>query len=108
MEYITFLVENVYISGIYKQTGLPMGTECAPMLANSFLFRYEYAYTKEMLKTAYGTALATRHTVWYVVDLLTFNNHIPLKTKHPTSTPNINSQDNYRVPRPGLLSGRSN
>ena len=38
MEYIKFLVDNVYISvrkRIYKQTvGIPMGTDCAPMLAN--------------------------------------------------------------------------
>ena len=78
MEYIKFLVDNVYISvgnRIYKQTvGIPMGTDCAPMLANLFLFSYEYAYTKEMLKTDYGTALAMRHTVRYIDDLLTFNN----------------------------------
>ena len=78
IEYIKFLVDNVYISvgnRIYKQTvGIPMGTDCAPMLANLFLFSYEYAYTKEMLKTDYGTALAMRHTVRYIDDLLTFNN----------------------------------
>ena len=49
MEYIKFLVDNVYISvgnRIYKQTeGIPMGTDCAPMLANLFLFSYEYAFT---------------------------------------------------------------
>ena len=78
MEYIKFLVDHVYISvgnRIYKQTvGIPMGTDCAPILANLFLFSYEYAYTKEMLKTDYDTALAMRHTVRYIDDLLTFNN----------------------------------
>ena len=52
MEYKKFLVDNVYISVgncIYKQTvGIPMDTDCAPMLANLFLFSCEYAYTKGM------------------------------------------------------------
>ena len=108
-----FLVDNVYISvgnRIYKQTvGIPMGTDCAPMLANLFLFSYEYAYTKEMLKTDYGTALAMRHTVRYIDDLLTFNNPtFKDKTSDlypPALTP---KKTNYRVPRPCLLSGPPN
>ena len=71
-------MDNVYISvgnRIYKQTvGIPMSKDCAPMLANLFLFSYEYAYTKEKLKIDYATALAMRHTVRYIDDLLTFIN----------------------------------
>ena len=50
-----------------------MGTDCTPTLANLFLFSYEYAYTKEMLKMDYGIALAMRHNVRYIDDLLTIN-----------------------------------
>ena len=37
---------------VFKQTvGIPMGTDFAPLLANLFLFFYEYNYVKEKLKT---------------------------------------------------------
>ena len=42
VEQIKFLVDNIYIqvgNRIFKQTiGIPMGTDCAPLLANLFLF----------------------------------------------------------------------
>ena len=42
IEYIRFLINNIYIkvgNRVFKQTiGIPMGTDCAPLLANLFLF----------------------------------------------------------------------
>ena len=33
---------------IFRQTvGIPMGTDCAPLLANLYLFYYEYLYNEE-------------------------------------------------------------
>ena len=41
IEYIQFLINNIYVkvgNRVFKQTiGIPMGTDCAPLLANSFL-----------------------------------------------------------------------
>ena len=44
VEWTNYLIDNVYIkvgSKVYRQTvGIPMGTDCAPQLANLFLFHY--------------------------------------------------------------------
>ena len=44
-EALTFLLDNVYIrfrSKLYRQiVGIPMGTNCAPLVAGLFLFCYE-------------------------------------------------------------------
>ena len=52
---IKFLVENIYIQvgdKIFRQTiGIPMGTDCAPLLANLFLFYYEYKIHERKIKT---------------------------------------------------------
>ena len=45
---------NIYVkvgNRVFKQTiGIPMGTDCAPLLANLFLFFYEYKYVKDKLR----------------------------------------------------------
>ena len=44
-EALTFLLDNIYIrfgSKLYRQiVGIPMGTSCAPLVADLFLFCYE-------------------------------------------------------------------
>ena len=44
-EALTFLLDNIYIrfgSKLYRQVvGIPMGTNCAPLVADIFLFCYE-------------------------------------------------------------------
>ena len=44
-EALTFLLDNIYIrfgSKLYRQiVGIPMGTNCAPLEADLFLFCYE-------------------------------------------------------------------
>ena len=44
-EALTFLLDNIYIkfgSKLYRQiVGIPMGTNCAPPVADLFLFCYE-------------------------------------------------------------------
>ena len=53
VEQIKFLVDNIYIqvgNKIFRQTiGIPMGTDCAPLLANLFLFYYEYKFMKDKI-----------------------------------------------------------
>ena len=45
---VEYLIDNIYVSignRVYRQcVGIPMGTDCAPLLANLFLFYYEYYY----------------------------------------------------------------
>ena len=44
-EALTFILDNIYISfgsELYRQiVGIPMGTNCAPLVADRFLFCYE-------------------------------------------------------------------
>ena len=75
---IKFLVENIYIqvgNKIFRQTiGIPMGTDCAPLLANLFLFYYEYKFMKEKLKQNSQVAKIFSNAFRYIDDLLTLNN----------------------------------
>ena len=52
---VEYLIDNIYVSignRVYKQcVGIPMGTDCALLLANLFLFYYEYNYMKNLIKT---------------------------------------------------------
>ena len=51
--------------------GIPMGTDCAPLLANLFLFYYEYKYMKNLIKTNLMLAKKFNGTMRYIDDLLT-------------------------------------
>ena len=49
---IDFLIDNIFIqvgNMVFRQCiGIPMGTDCTPLLANLFLFYYEYNYNNEV------------------------------------------------------------
>ena len=51
-----------------------MGTDCAPLVANLFLFYYEYRYMRNMIKTNLMLAKRFSNTTRYIDDLLTLNN----------------------------------
>ena len=53
-----------------------MGTDCAPLLANLFLFYYEYTckYMKNLIKDNLQVAMKFNGTMRYIDDLLTLNN----------------------------------
>ena len=78
VEQIKFLAENIYIqvgNKSFRQTiGIPMWTDCAPLLANLFLFYYEYKFMKENLKQNSQVAKIFSNTFRYIDDLLTLNN----------------------------------
>ena len=75
---IKFLVDNIYIqvgNKIFRQTiGIPMGTDCAPLLANLFLFYHEYKFMKAKLKQSSQVAKLFSNTFRYIDDLLMLNN----------------------------------
>ena len=51
VELTEYLIDNVYVKAgnrVYRQTiGIPMGTDCAPQLANLYLFHHEYMFLNE-------------------------------------------------------------
>ena len=85
---IDWLIDNTYVEVgdiILRQTiGIPMGTDCAPYLANLFLFSYEFTYLNSLLKQKKFDILNKfRRCARYIDDLLLINNNNYLKNhKH--------------------------
>ena len=72
VEYVEYLVDNIYVSignRVYRQC------DCAPLLANLFLFYYEYKYMKNLTKNEIWVARKFNNTMRYIDDLLTLNNN---------------------------------
>jgi hypothetical protein len=44
-----FLVNNIYVVYEEQSVGIPMGTNCAPLLADLFLYSYEAEFVKKKL-----------------------------------------------------------
>ena len=71
VEWTEYLIDNVYIkvgNSVYRQTiGMRMGTDCAPQLANLFLFHYEYLYMKNLMRDNLCMAKKFDNTVRYMI-----------------------------------------
>ena len=78
VELVEYLIDNIYINVgnrvFRQQVGIPMGTDCAPLLANLFLFYYEYRYMKGLIKNNITLAKRFNFTTRYIDDVLTLNN----------------------------------
>ena len=57
-----------------QKIGIPMGTDCAPFLANLFLYSYEYKwiYEQRVLKN-YSTLNGFKNCCRYIDDLMANN-----------------------------------
>jgi len=76
---IKWLINNTYVTvgdQIFRQTiGIPMGTDCAPYLANLFLYAYEFRFMKNTLKAKNFKLLHQfNRSCRYIDDLLLINN----------------------------------
>ena len=75
LEWLEFLIDNVYIqvgNKVFRQRiGILMG---ASLLANLFLFYYEYKYMQHIISSNLRLAKKFSNTVKYIDDLLTLNN----------------------------------
>ena len=74
-EALTFLLDNIYIrfgSELYRQiVGIPMGTYCAPLVADLFLFCYERDFMLSLSEdNQSGVIEAFDSTSRYLDDLL--------------------------------------
>ena len=75
---VKLIIDNCYVSyheNIFKQViGIPMGTNCAPYLANIFLHMYEYDYLKILVdKGEIVTAKKLANTFRYQDDCIALN-----------------------------------
>ena len=75
---VYYLIDNIYVSvgnRVFRQCiGIPMGTDCAPLLANLYLFHFEYVYMRRLISSNMSKARAFSNTFRYIDDLLTLNN----------------------------------
>ena len=75
---IHYLIDNVYVTcgnSLFRQKiGIPMGTDCAPFLANLFLFSYENEWMMKMKTENPQSARKFNRSTRYIDDLLTINN----------------------------------
>jgi hypothetical protein len=81
---IDWLIDNTYVEVgdiiLRQNIGIPMGTDCAPYLANLFLFSYEFTYLNTLLKQKKFDILNKfRRCARYIDDLLLINNNNYLK-----------------------------
>ena len=76
---LEFLVDNIFVvfaEKVFQQiVGIPMGTNCAPLLADIFLYYYEAEFIQSLLSTG-RKQLASRFnsTYRYIDDVLSINN----------------------------------
>ena len=86
-EAFTFLMENIYVQFgdmVYQQiVGIPMGTNCAPLIADLFLYCYERDFMSNLQKSKrFDLIDKFNDTSRYLDDIFTIDNpefaeHIP-------------------------------
>lgn len=72
------LIDNTYFTfgnQVFKQIiGIPMGTDCAPFIANLFLWIHEFKFIRKLQKERnFKEALKLRHTYRYIDDSTSIN-----------------------------------
>ena len=101
LDMINWLIDNTYVTigySVFKQViGIPMGTDCAPYLANLFLYAYEFDFLNDTLKQRDFTTLYKFNKCHrYIDDLLAVNNDKSLedwKTRIYPSELQLNCED---------------
>jgi hypothetical protein len=76
---LEFLIDNIFVSfggTLFQQVvGIPMDTNCAPLLANLFLYSYESEFLQRLVKDKkIHEARAFNFTYRYIDDVLSINN----------------------------------
>jgi hypothetical protein len=79
INHIKWLIKNIYVvcgDSLFRQTiGIPMGTDCAPFLANLYLYSYEYQWlSKKYEKKEFEDLKKFNFCFRYIDDLLCINN----------------------------------
>ena len=76
---LEFLIDNIFVSFgriLFQQVvGIPMGTNCAPLLADLCLYSYESEFLQKLVKDKkMHEARAFNFTYRYIDDVLSINN----------------------------------
>ena len=78
-EMIEFLIDNIFVQfggRLFRQViGIPMGTNCAPLLADLFLYSYENEFVDNMIRSGHRRLARSFNLCYrYIDDLIVFNN----------------------------------
>ena len=80
---LRWLIDNIYVTfgdKCFRQViGIPMGTDCAPFLANLFLFAYEFKWLDKQRKHNRDVYKFFRYCGRYIDDLMLINNDGQMK-----------------------------
>ena len=76
---IEFLIDNIFVQfggRLFCQVnGIPMGTNCAPLLADLFLYSYENEFLDNMIRSGHRRLARSFNLCYrYIDDLIVFNN----------------------------------
>ena len=75
---LVYLLDNIFIrfgTKLYRQTiGIPMGTNCAPLVADLFLFCYERDFMKSLSRENQTDIIEAFNSTRYLDDLLNIDN----------------------------------
>ena len=78
IELFNYLIDNIYVyvdGSVFKLcVGIPLSTDCAPVVANLFLFASKCKFMKGLLKDNITLAIKFSNTYRYIDDLLCINN----------------------------------
>ena len=74
-----FLIDNIFVQFVgrlFRQViGIPMGTNCAPLFADIFLYLYENEFLDDMIKSRHNRLARPFNLCYrYIDDLIVFNN----------------------------------
>ena len=74
-----FLIDNIFVQfggRLFRQAiGIPMGTNCAPLLADLFLYSYENEFLDNMIRSGHRRLARSFNLCYrYIDDLIVFNN----------------------------------
>ena len=77
--HVKWLINNIYVTcgdSLFRQKiGIPMGTDCAPFLANLYLYSFEYQWLlKKCEKKEFDILRKFKFCFRYIDDLLCINN----------------------------------
>ena len=74
LDMVFYLIDNIYVTcgdKVFRQIiGIPMGTDCAPFLANLFLYFYEFQFMERMAKKKNPDVYRFRKVARYLDDLI--------------------------------------
>ena len=76
---IEFLIGNIFVQFggrlFHQVIGIPMGTNCAPLLADRFLYSYENKFLDNMIKSGHRRLARSFNICYkYIDDYIAFNN----------------------------------